>query len=121
MVLHYRHEDGRQIEIAGDASKAEVWLIYPERELLEKVGSMDEGKEKLPEGFEQVGEFEATGTRLPATDGSDALWFIDEVTFTAKVRRKPGAKGRLNATVSFQACDDQICLPPNKLSVAIDL
>ncbi len=52
MVLHYRHEDGRQIEVSGDGSKAEIWLIYPERELLEKVASMDEGKEKLPEGFE---------------------------------------------------------------------
>ena len=52
MVLHYRHEDGRQIEIRGDTAKAEVWLIYPERELIEKAGSMDEGKEKLPEGFE---------------------------------------------------------------------
>ena len=51
-VLHYQHEDGRQIEICGDASRAEVWLIYPERELLEKADSMDKGKGKLPEGFE---------------------------------------------------------------------
>jgi hypothetical protein len=52
IVLFYRHEDGRQIELNGDASKAEVWLVYPERELLESVESMDAAKEKLPEGFE---------------------------------------------------------------------
>ena len=50
-VLHYRHEDGRQIEISGDTSSAEVWQIYPHRELLKSVKSMDEGKEELPEGF----------------------------------------------------------------------
>ena len=51
IVLHYRHEDGRQIEITGDESAAEVWLLYPHRELLDTVESMDHGKEKLPEGF----------------------------------------------------------------------
>ena len=51
VVLHYRHTDGRKIEISGNSTKAEVWLIYPARELLSKVGSVDEGKEKLPEGF----------------------------------------------------------------------
>ncbi len=49
--LLYRHEDGRLIEISGDAARAEVWLIYPHRELLERVDSLDAGKEKLPEGF----------------------------------------------------------------------
>lgn len=52
MRLLYRHEDGRLIEISGDTSRAEVWLIYPHRELLERVESMEAGKENLPEGFD---------------------------------------------------------------------
>ena len=51
IVLHYRHADGRQIEITGDTSAAEIWQIYPTRELLQSVSSMDEGKEELPDGF----------------------------------------------------------------------
>ena len=51
IVLFYRHEDGRQVELSGDGSKAELWLVYPHRELLESVDSIDAGKEKLPEGF----------------------------------------------------------------------
>jgi hypothetical protein len=51
IVLHYRHDDGRQIEIAGDSSSAEIWQIYPSRELLKSVSSMDEGKKELPDGF----------------------------------------------------------------------
>jgi hypothetical protein len=50
--LLYRHADGRLIEISGDSSKAEVWQLYPQRELLETVDSFDAGKESLPEGFE---------------------------------------------------------------------
>lgn len=50
-VILYRHEDGRQIEACGDDSHGEVWLIYPHRELLDSVKSMDEAKEKVPEGF----------------------------------------------------------------------
>ena len=52
MKILYRHEDGRLIEISGDSSRAEVWLVYPHRELLETVSTMDAGKEKLPEGFQ---------------------------------------------------------------------
>lgn len=52
MKMLYRHEDGRLIEISGDNAQGEVWLLYPHRELLETAGSFDEGKEKLPEGFE---------------------------------------------------------------------
>lgn len=51
IILHYRHEDGRQIEISGDQSAAELWLIYPHRELLKSVDSMDAGKAELPDGF----------------------------------------------------------------------
>jgi hypothetical protein len=50
--LLYRHADGRLIEISGDTSSAEVWQLFPERELLETTDSFDAGKEKLPEGFE---------------------------------------------------------------------
>ena len=52
VYLHYRHEDGRLIEISGSGSKAEVWLVYPHRELLKNADSIDEGKKELPEGFE---------------------------------------------------------------------
>jgi hypothetical protein len=51
VVLLYRHEDGRVIEVTGDASAAEVWQIYPERVLVKKVAGMDAAKQTLPEGF----------------------------------------------------------------------
>ncbi|RMG15838.1 MAG: hypothetical protein D6731_07545 [Planctomycetota bacterium] len=49
--LHYRHEDGRLIEIVGGGAKAEVWLLYPQRELIARKESLEEAKESLPEGF----------------------------------------------------------------------
>ena len=52
MKLLYRHSDGRLIEISGDNSHAEIWLIYPHRELLEGVDTFDAAKATLPEGFE---------------------------------------------------------------------
>ena len=52
MTLLYRHSDGRVIEISGDDSRAEVWLIYPHRELIERTKSFEAGKEALPEGFD---------------------------------------------------------------------
>jgi hypothetical protein len=51
MNLLYRHADGRLIEVKGDDSRAEVWLLYPHRELLESVPSLEAAKGKLPEGF----------------------------------------------------------------------
>jgi hypothetical protein len=51
MKILYRHEDGRLIEVSGDGNRAEVWLLYPHRELLETASSLEDGKEKLPEGF----------------------------------------------------------------------
>jgi hypothetical protein len=54
-VLLYRPqnstEDLRTIELSGDSSGAELWLIYPHRELIDKVASLEAGKEALPEGF----------------------------------------------------------------------
>ena len=52
MNILYRHEDGRLIEVKGDDSGAEVWLIYPRRELVESKTSLDEAKAVVPEGFE---------------------------------------------------------------------
>lgn len=58
VVLLYRHEDGRVIEVGGDASAAEVWQIYPERVLLKKVDGLDAAKGAMPEGFVlEVGSF----------------------------------------------------------------
>lgn len=50
-MLFYRHEDGRMIEIRGEGSRFESWLIYPHRELMAKQKSADEAKAALPEGF----------------------------------------------------------------------
>lgn len=95
------------------------WHIYAEDSAGEY--SLTTPKLELPEGFEQVGTFKAEGTRQPATNGSDAVWYADEVSFTAKLRHKPNAKGPIKAIVSFQACDDKICMPANQLSASIDL
>jgi hypothetical protein len=51
VVLLYRHEDGRVIEVAGDTSAAEGWQIYPERVLVKKAEGLDKAKDSLPEGF----------------------------------------------------------------------
>ncbi|MCO5165310.1 MAG: hypothetical protein M9894_02945 [Planctomycetes bacterium] len=51
VVLLYRHQDGRVIEVAGDGSAAEVWQIYPERTLMKKVGGLDAARESIPDGF----------------------------------------------------------------------
>ena len=50
VVLLYRNDDGRVFEVAGDASTAEVWQIYPERLLLKKVDGLDAAKGALPDG-----------------------------------------------------------------------
>lgn len=39
------------IEIRGEGSRFESWLVYPHRELLEKSKSADDAKASLPEGF----------------------------------------------------------------------
>jgi len=52
MVLFYRHEDGRMIELKDDGSRVETWLVYPHRELIGKAKSVDEAKEELDDGFE---------------------------------------------------------------------
>jgi hypothetical protein len=78
-------------------------------------------KLELPEGMEQVGTFITKETRKDATNGSEAVWYVDQVTFTATVRRKPDAKGPIKAIVSFQRCDDNICMPESQLSSSIDL
>jgi hypothetical protein len=51
VVLLYRHDDGRVIEVVGDTSAAEVWQIYPVRTLVKKAGGLDAAKEHVPEGF----------------------------------------------------------------------
>lgn len=51
MNVLYRHEDGRLIEVKGDDARAEVWLLYPHRELLKTVPSLEAAKAALPEGF----------------------------------------------------------------------
>lgn len=95
------------------------WHIYAEDPAGEY--SLTTPKLELPEGFEQVGTFKAEGTRQPATNGSDAVWYVEQVSFTATLRRKPDAKGPIKAVVSFQACDDKICMPANQLAASIDL
>lgn len=52
IVLFYRHEDGRMVEIRGDGSRVETWLVYPHRELISKAGSVDEAKEALGAGYD---------------------------------------------------------------------
>lgn len=51
IVLFYRHEDGRLIEVRGEGARFESWLVYPHREMLGKSKSADEAKAALPEGF----------------------------------------------------------------------
>ena len=51
IVLFYRHEDGRMVEIRGEGTRYECWLVYPHRELMGKAKSADEAKANLPEGF----------------------------------------------------------------------
>lgn len=53
VVLLYRHEDGRVVEVSGDGSSGEVWQLYPTRELVKKAGSLDAAKEHVPAGFAQ--------------------------------------------------------------------
>lgn len=52
VVLLYRHEDGRLIELRSKGSKVELWLLLPHRELLTSKDSVDDAKSALPEGFE---------------------------------------------------------------------
>lgn len=53
VVLFYRHEDGRMIELREiSSSRVEAWQIYPVREQLGKVKSMDEAKDEfITDGF----------------------------------------------------------------------
>jgi hypothetical protein len=51
VVLLYRHEDGRVVEVSGDGSAGEVWQLYPVRELVKKVATLDAAKEHIPAGF----------------------------------------------------------------------
>ena len=55
MKILYRHSDGRLIEVAGDSSKAEVWLLCPQRELLKTEETFEKACNNLPDGFELDG------------------------------------------------------------------
>ena len=60
-----------------------MWLLYPHRELLEKVDSLEDGKGSLPEGFEldEMETFEGCrSTRpltLPVVIEAESMFIVD--------------------------------------------
>ncbi len=53
--------------------------------------------------------------------GVSANQYSNTVTFVQKVKLKANAKTKLVGTVVYQTCDDQKCLPPKTVNIAIEI
>lgn len=75
-------------------------------------------KLKLPEGAKAVGDW----SRPTGTDGSEpgSKLYEGRVDFTQSVSIDPSAYGEtIDVVISFQACNDELCSPPQKKTVGI--
>ncbi|MDR2469032.1 MAG: thioredoxin family protein [Tannerella sp.] len=91
----------------------------------------------LPEGgpvstsitFETIKGVELLGTPVASvnptavhdeTFNMDLRWYSGEVTFSQKIRITDTRKFALKGEVQFMACNDEMCLPPERVEFAFD-
>ncbi len=73
----------------------------------------------LPKGVELVSDWTATTKAVPATDTSGTTWYEDKVVFVCKLHRKTETQNPIAVSVTLQACDDSVCMPPTSLDVEL--
>ncbi|MDR2139593.1 MAG: thioredoxin family protein [Tannerella sp.] len=74
-------------------------------------------------GTELIGK--PTASVAPATVhddmfGMDVRWYAGTVTFTQKIIIRDSKKFKLTGEVEFMACNDEMCLPPERVRFAFD-
>lgn len=55
------------------------------------------------------------------TLGVSANQYSKTVTFIQKVKLRANAKTKLTGSVEYQTCDDEKCLPPKIVNIAVDI
>ena len=93
------------------------WHIYPESLPRTKAGIATEIQLKAP-GLEPVGKKFAASRKPDAVlvDSRFESFYTGTVSFTRKYRVSKAGLKKATGYIRFQACDDEKCLPPTKLT-----
>lgn len=105
---------------------AENWHIYGFEmpDLGEDAGVPEPTKltMTLPSGVKAVGVVQHQGnceTRFDDFMNLNLPWLTGKVTFTQDLNITPGTDGNIEGTVSYMACTEKTCTPPDKYSFTI--
>ena len=78
-------------------------------------------KFKLPEGVKAVGEWQRP-ISMESKDAVDKTIYEGQVEFTRSVTVDANAQGQqIDLTVRFQACTDEVCNPPQKKELSVQI
>ncbi|MDR1330785.1 MAG: thioredoxin family protein [Tannerella sp.] len=75
------------------------------------------------QGAELIGEPQPSAPPATAYDKSfdmELRWYSDRITFTQKIRVTDPERFVLEGELEFMACNDEMCLPPDRIPFAFD-